>query len=91
MGIRPLPLEAQAINKMHPPKTAEQVCTFLELVGYYRKFNKEFAKMAKQLTLLTHHNTKFEWTPVYHTTFMTLKEVIIQTPIYTTMIQQEDT
>ena len=37
--------------------------------------------MAKPLTLLTHHRAKFEWTPVYHTTFITLKEAIIQAPI----------
>ena len=37
--------------------------------------------MAKPLTLLTHHKTKFEWTPVHHTAFMMLKEAIIQAPI----------
>ena len=52
--IRPLPLKTQAINNMHPPKTAKQVCTFLGLIGYYRKFIKDFAKMAKPLTLLNH-------------------------------------
>ena len=80
-GIRPLPLKPQAINNMHPPKTAKQVCTFLGLVGYYRKFIKDFARMAKPLTLLTHHKAKFEWTPVHHKAFMTLKEAIIQAPI----------
>ena len=38
-----------------PTKTAKQVCTFLGLVRYYRKFIKDFVKMAKPLTLLTHH------------------------------------
>ena len=28
-GIRLLPSKTQAINNMHPPKTAKQVCTFL--------------------------------------------------------------
>ena len=37
--------------------------------------------MAKPLTLLTPHKTKFEWTPVQHTAFMMLKESIIQVPI----------
>ena len=49
-GIRPLPSKTQAINNMHPPKTAKQVCTFLGLAGYYMKFIKNFAKMAKPLT-----------------------------------------
>ena len=81
MGIRPLPSNTQTINNMHPPITTRQVCTFLELVGYYRKFIKDFTKIAKPLTLLTHHKAKFEWTPVHCTAFMMLKEAIIQAPI----------
>ena len=49
-GIRPLPSKTQAINNMHPPKTAKEVHTFLGLSSYYRKFIKNFAKMAKPLT-----------------------------------------
>ena len=54
-GIRPLPSETKAINNMYTPKTAKQVCTFLGLIRYYRKFIKNLAKMAKPLRLLTHH------------------------------------
>ena len=53
-GIRPLPSKTQAINNMHPPKTAKQEHTFLGLIRYYRKFIKIVAKMAKPLTLLTY-------------------------------------
>ena len=63
---RLLPSKTPAIKNMHPPKTAKQVCTFLGLTGYYGKFIKSFAKMAKPLTLLTHQKAKFEWTPVHH-------------------------
>ena len=80
-GIRPLPSKTQVINNMHPPKTAKQVCAFLELVGYYRKFIKNFAKMAKPLTLLTCQKAIFEWTPVHHTAILTLKESVTQAPI----------
>ena len=81
IGIRPLPLKTQVINNKHPCKTAKQVCTFLGLVAYYRKFIKDFAKIAKPLTLLTCHKAKFEWTPTHHTAFMILKEAIIEAPI----------
>ena len=54
---------------------------FLGLVGYYRKFIKGFAKIAKPLTLLTCQQVKFDGTSVHHTTFLSLKEAIIQTPI----------
>ena len=69
--------KTQAINNIHPPKTAKQVCAFLGLVRYYRKFINDFTKMAKPLTLLTYHKARFEWTPVHHTAFMTLMEAII--------------
>ena len=41
--IRLLPSKTQAINNMYPPKTAKYICSFLELVRYYRKFIKNFA------------------------------------------------
>ena len=50
-GIKPLPSKTQAFKNMHPPKTPKQVCAFLGLEGYYRKFIKNFAEIAKPLTL----------------------------------------
>ena len=61
--------------------TPKQVRAFLGLVGYYRKFIKGLAKIAKPLTLLTRQQVKFEWTPEHHTTFLHLKEAIVQAPI----------
>ena len=63
---------------MHPPKIPKQVCAFLELMGYYRKCIRNFAKIAKPLTLLTHQQAKFEWTPTHHNAFLMLKESVIQ-------------
>ena len=37
-----------------------------------------FAKTAKPLTLLTHQQATFNWTPTHHNTFLTLKESVIQ-------------
>ena len=78
-GNRPLPSKTQVINNMHPPKTAQQVCAFLGPVR--RNLSRNFAKKAKPLTLLTHQKAKFEWTPVHHTAFLTLKEAVTQAPI----------
>ena len=55
--------------------------SFLGLVGYYRKFIKGFAKIAKPLTLLTRQQVKFEWTQDHQTTFEHLKNAIVQAPI----------
>ena len=77
-GIHPLPSKMPAIQQMQPPTNPKQVWAFLGSVGYYRKFIKNFAKIAKQLMLLTQQQVKFDWTPLHHTSFLTLKEVIIQ-------------
>ena len=78
-GIWPLPYKTHAIQHMQPPTMPKQVQAFLGLVGYYRKFIKGFATIAKPLTMLT-QQVKFEWTPTHHTAFLNLKEVIIQAP-----------
>ena len=80
-GICPLLSKTQAIQQMQPPTTPKQAQAFLGLVRYYRKFIKNFAKIAKPLTLLTRQQVKFDWMPSHHTSFPTLKEAIIQTPI----------
>ena len=80
-GIQPLPSKTHAIQNMNPPTTPKQVRDFLGLVGYYRKFIRGFARMAKLLTLLTRQQVKFDWTPEHHEAFLHLKEAIIQAPI----------
>ena len=81
-GIRPLPSKMHAIPHMNPPMTPKQVRAFLGLVGYYRKFIKGFAKIAKPLILLTRQQVKFVWTPDHQAAFVHLKNTIVQAPIF---------
>ena len=80
-GIRPQPAKTHIILHMQPPMTPKQVRALLGSVGYYRKFIKGFAKIAKPLTLLTRQQVKFDWTLEHHTAFHHLKEAIVQAPI----------
>ena len=81
-GIKPVPAKTEAIKAMRPPVNPKQVlCAFLGLVGYYRKFIKNFAKIAKPLTMLTRMDVKFEWKERHQNAFMELKEAVIQAPI----------
>ena len=80
-GIKPVPAKTEVIKAMHPPVNPKQVCAFLALVGYYRKFINKFAKIAKPLTVLTRMDVKFEWTETHRCAFMKLKDAIIQAPI----------
>ena len=80
-GIKPLPSKTAAIKLMNPPKNAEQVRVFLGLVGYYCKFIKNFACIAKSLTALTCHDAKFAWTSSHLTSFNTLKGALLEAHI----------
>ena len=90
-GIKPVPAKTEAIKATHPPVNPKQVRAFLGPVGYYRKFIRNFAKIAKPLTMLTRMDVKFEWKETHHSTFMKLKEAIIQAPILDTQTQQNPT
>ena len=80
-GIKPVPAKTEAIKVMHPPVNPKQVRASLGLVGYYRKFIRNFAKIAKPITMLTRMDVKFEWKEIHQNTFTKLKEAIIQAPI----------
>ena len=69
-----------AFKLMNLPN-AKQVRAFLGLVGYYCKFIKNFACIAKPLTALTHHDAKFAWTSSHLTAFNTLKGALFEAPI----------
>ncbi|GKG05121.1 hypothetical protein Tco_0315508, partial [Tanacetum coccineum] len=47
------PSKIEAIKNWKAPRTLAEVYSFLGLVGYYRRFIKNFSKIAKSLTILT--------------------------------------
>ena len=80
-GIKQVPAKTEAIKARHQPVNPKQVRAFLGLVGYYRKFIKNFAKIAKPLAVLACMDVKFKWMETHCCTFMKLKDAIIQAPI----------
>ncbi|GJV46824.1 putative reverse transcriptase domain-containing protein [Tanacetum coccineum] len=53
-GIHVDPSKIEAIKNWKAHRTPFEVCSFLGLAGYYRRFIKNFSKIAKSLTILTH-------------------------------------
>nr|GEY59706.1 retrotransposon protein, putative, Ty3-gypsy subclass [Tanacetum cinerariifolium] len=60
-GIHVDPTKIESIKDWASPKTATEIRQFLGLVGYYRRFIKEFSKIAKSNTKLTQKKVKFDW------------------------------
>ncbi|GKB17028.1 putative reverse transcriptase domain-containing protein [Tanacetum coccineum] len=51
------------------------------LTGYYRRFIKEFSKIAKPMTMLTQKKVKFDWSDKAETTFQLIKQKLCSAPI----------
>ena len=55
-------LKIKAIMDWSQPKTIFEVRSFLGLTGYYRRFVKDFSKIAVPLTELIRKKELFVWT-----------------------------
>ncbi|GJT73148.1 putative reverse transcriptase domain-containing protein [Tanacetum coccineum] len=53
----------------------------LKIIGYYRRFIKDFSKIAKSLTELTQKNKKYIWGENQESAFQLLKQKLCEAPI----------
>ncbi|WVZ75524.1 hypothetical protein U9M48_023569 [Paspalum notatum var. saurae] len=58
-----------------------EIRSFLGLAGYYRRFIKDFSKIAKPMTSLTKKNAKFVWGPKCEEGFRELKKPLTTVPV----------
>ena len=80
-GIKPCPSKIKAIESYPVPKNVKQLRSFLGLANYYRRFIKDFAKIAHPLNQLTKKFVKFGWTISCQEAFDLLKRALISEPI----------
>ena len=80
-GIEPNPQLTEIIEKYPVPKTAKHVRQFLGLTQYYRRFQKDYSKIAHPLQQLTKKDVKFSWTPECQKAFDTLRHNLMNPPI----------
>ena len=79
--VVPKKAKVEAIQRFPVPTTKKHVMQFLGVVGYYRKFCKNFAEVSVPLTDLLCKSRKFEWLPACQTAFEALKQLLMQAPI----------
>lgn len=81
-GIKPDPTKIVAIQKIPLPSTQKQIKSFLGLSGYYRKFIKDYAKIAYPLIKCLKKDGKIKKNdPEYIEAFNKLKTLLTSDPI----------
>ncbi len=71
--------KVKAIVDWEPPKSVPALRSFWGLASYYRKFIKNFAKIAAPLTnLLKKSAVTYEWEEACDETFETLKGILVK-------------
>ncbi|CAA7035511.1 unnamed protein product [Microthlaspi erraticum] len=63
------------------PKTVKDIRSFLGHAGFYRRFIKDFSKIARPLTRLLCKETDFEFDEECHKSWTLLKDALVSAPI----------
>jgi hypothetical protein len=80
-GVSVDPSKVRDVLNWMPPTNVSEVQSFLGLVGYYRRFIKDFSKVAKPMTKLLEKNKAFQWTEECQTSFEELKKCLTSAPM----------
>ncbi|WVZ49536.1 hypothetical protein U9M48_000884 [Paspalum notatum var. saurae] len=80
-GVAVDPSKVEDVLNWKQPQTVTEIRSFLGLAGYYRRFIKDFSKIAKPMTALTQKNAKFAWSPKCEEAFGTLKKLLTSAPV----------
>jgi hypothetical protein len=80
-GIVVDPTKVEAIMEWPTPTNVQEVCSFMGLAGYYRRFVEGFSKIENPIMELQKKNKKFIWTEKCTEAFQNLKELLTTTPI----------
>lgn len=81
-GVKPNPAKIQAIKSYPIPKTTKQIKGFLGLLGYYRKFIRDFARITKPMTKCLKKDAIIDTENLeYKECFERCKNLLIEEPV----------
>ena len=81
LGVSMDPEKVEAIMSWERLKSIFEICSFLGLAGYYRRFIKDFSRLATPMMRLTRKEVKFEWNDSCEKAFQELKRRLTSAPI----------
>src|SRR2546430_10764537 len=80
-GIRPDPEKIKKVKNYPIPTNLTELCAALGLFSYYRKFIKDFSRIAKPMNALLKKNISYVWTKKQQTAFDQLRQMLVQAPV----------
>ena len=80
-GIAVDPSKVEAVMNWKAPKNVTEIRSFLGLAGYYRRFVKDFSRIARPMTALMRKENRFKWDEKCELAFQTLKERLTTAPV----------
>ena len=83
-GIEVDKAKIETIEKLPPPISVKGIRSFLGHAGFYRRFIKDFSKIAKPLCNLLEKDVSFNFTKECQEAFEILKQKLISAPIIVT-------
>lgn len=75
------PDKLEAVVGWQQPSTRKQLQQFLGFANFYRRFIRDYSKVAAPLTQLTSTHFPFSWTPVADSAFHHLSNLFSSTPV----------
>ena len=69
------------IRDLMPPTTVKGIRSFLGHAGFYRRFIRDFSKIARPLCRLLEKYTKFNFHESFHKVFEEIKFRLVEAPI----------
>ena len=73
--------KVDAVMSWERPKSVFEICSFLGLTGYYRRFIEDFSQLAAPMMRLTQKEVRFDWDDQCEKAFQELRRRLTTAPI----------
>ena len=90
-GLKPSPNKVKAVQDCKPPKSKEELVSFVQMLAYLSRYISNFSRRCEPLRRITKSNQKFVWTQEQQTAFDDLKKAIITAPVLIPFRPERDT
>ena len=81
LGVSVDPVKVKVVMSWERSNSVFEICSFLGLVGYYKRFIEDFSRLATLMTRLTRKEINFEWNDLCERAFQELKRRLTLSPI----------